>query len=83
MLISKLLDDLRGRVHDDQPLEIVGPTWRREVTFPRRDSRKLRRLAEEIEAAARNAETIRRAARADTKQAERHPRSTARSASWQ
>jgi hypothetical protein len=27
LLISKLLDDLRARVHDDQPLEIVGPTW--------------------------------------------------------
>ena len=27
LLISKLLDDLRVRVHEDQPLEIVGPTW--------------------------------------------------------
>ena len=27
LLISKLLDDLRARVLDDQPLEIVGPTW--------------------------------------------------------
>jgi hypothetical protein len=52
-------------------LKIVGPTWRSEVTFPRRDERKLRRLAEEIEAAARNAETIRRAARAEADQAER------------
>ncbi len=52
-------------------LKIVGPTWRREVTFPRRDARKLRRLAEEIEAAARNADAIRRAARADADQAER------------
>ena len=52
-------------------LTIVGPGWRREVAFPRRDARKLRRLAEEIEAAARNAETIRRAARAEADQAER------------
>jgi hypothetical protein len=27
LLISRLLDDLRTRVQDDQPLEIVGPTW--------------------------------------------------------
>jgi Bacterial PH domain len=61
-----------GRLHHHElTLEIEGPTWRHEVTFPRRDERKMRRLADEIEAAARNAETIRRAARADTRQAER------------
>ena len=52
-------------------LKVAGPTWRDEVTFPRRDERKLRRLAQEIEAAARNAETVGRAARADAEQAER------------
>jgi hypothetical protein len=61
-----------GRLHRQElTLRIAGPTWRDEVTFPRRDERKLRRLAEEIEAAARNAETIGRAARADAEQAER------------
>ena len=61
-----------GRSHRHElTLKIVGPTWRSEVTFPRRDERRLRRLAEEIEAAARNAETIRRAARAEADQAER------------
>ena len=61
-----------GRFHRHElTLKIVGPTWRREVTFPRRDARKMRRLAEEIEAAARNAEAIRGAARADADQAER------------
>ena len=45
-----------GRFHrDDLTLKIEGPTWRREVRFPRRDERKMRRLAEEIEFAARNA----------------------------
>ena len=62
-----------GRSHRHAlTLKIVGPTWRSEVTFPRRDERKLRRLAEEIEAAARNAETIRRAAGAEADQAERN-----------
>jgi hypothetical protein len=61
-----------GRVHRRElTLKIAGSTWREEVTFPRRDERKLRRLAEEIEAAARNAETIGRAARAEAEQAER------------
>jgi Bacterial PH domain len=61
-----------GRFHRHELiLKIEGPTWRREVPFPRRDERKLRRLAEEIESAARNAETIRRVARAEAEQAER------------
>jgi Bacterial PH domain len=60
-----------GRFHRQLTLKIEGPNWRREVTFPRRDARKMQRLAEEIESAARNAETIRRAARAETEQAER------------
>jgi len=61
-----------GRFHRHElTLEIEGSGWRREVGFPRRDERKLRRLAEEIEAAARNVESIRRAARADAEQAER------------
>jgi hypothetical protein len=60
-----------GRFHRQLSLKIEGPTWRREVTFPSRDERRMRRLAEEIESAARNAETIRRAARAEAEQAER------------
>ena len=61
-----------GRMHRHElTLKVAGPTWREEVTFPRRDERKLRRLAQEIEAAADNAETIGRAARADAEQAER------------
>jgi hypothetical protein len=60
-----------GRFHRELTLKMEGPNWRREVTFPRRDERRMRRLAEEIESAARNAETIRRAARADAQQAER------------
>ncbi len=60
-----------GRFHRQLTLKIEGPNWRREVTFPRRDARRMQRLAEEIESAARNAETIRRAARAETEQAER------------
>ena len=60
-----------GRLHRHElTLTIEGATWRREVGFPRRDERKLRRLAEEIEAAARNVESVRRAARADAEQAE-------------
>ena len=65
----ELMPDVRAWIEDSQvagrahrhelTLKIEGPTWRREVTFPRRDARKLRRLAEEIEAAAGNAETIR------------------------
>ena len=72
--VSAWIEDspVAGRLHrHERTLKIVGPTWRSEVTFPRRDARKLRRLAEEIEAAARNAETIRRAARAEADQAER------------
>ena len=72
--VSAWIEDspVAGRSHRHElTLKIEGPTWRREVTFPRRDARKLRRLAEEIEAAARNAETIRRAARAEAEQAER------------
>ena len=49
-----------GRFHRHElTLKIEGPTWRREVTFPRRDERKMRRLAEQIESAARNVEAIR------------------------
>jgi len=51
-------------------LTIEAPTWRREVVFPRRDERKVRRLAEEIELAARNVEVVRGAARAETEQAD-------------
>jgi hypothetical protein len=61
-----------GRFHRQLTLKIEGPNWRREVTFPRRDARRMQRLAEEIESAARNAETTRRAARAKTEQAERY-----------
>jgi hypothetical protein len=65
----ELTPEVRARVHE-LTLEIEGPTWRREVAFPRRDARKLRRLAEEIDAAARNVDTIRRVAKAETEQAE-------------
>jgi hypothetical protein len=60
-----------GRFNRQLTHKIEGPNWRREVTFPRRDARRMQRLAEEIESAARNAETIRWAARAETEQAER------------
>lgn len=53
----------------EMTLTIEAPTWRREVVFPRRDERKLRRLAEEIELAGRNVDVIRGAARAETEQA--------------
>ena len=72
--VSARIEDrpVAGRFHRHElTLKIEGPTWRREVTFPRWDERKLRRLAEEIEAAARNAETICRVARAEAEQAER------------
>lgn len=54
----------------EMTLTIEAPKWRREVSFPRRDARKVRQLAEEIELAARNAEVVRGAARADAEQAE-------------
>ena len=61
-----------GRFHrHDMILLLEAPTWRREITFPRRDERKIRRLAEEIDAAALNVEAIRAAARANADQAER------------
>ena len=70
----ELTPEVSARIEDsgdELTLKVAGPRWRDEVTFPRRDERKLRRLAEEIEAAARNAEKIGRAARADAEQAER------------
>jgi hypothetical protein len=72
--VSARIEDrpVAGRLHRRElTLKIEGPTWRREVTFPRRDERKMRRLAEEIESAARNAEAIRRVARAEVEQADR------------
>ena len=61
-----------GRFHrHDKILVLEAPTWRRKITFPRRDERKVRRLAEEIEAAALNVDAIRAAARADADQAGR------------
>jgi hypothetical protein len=57
-----------GRSHE-MTLTIEAPTWRCEVVFPRRDERKVRRLAEEIELAARNVDVIRGTARAETEQA--------------
>lgn len=61
-----------GRPHNEMTLVVEAPGWRREVAFPRWDQRKLRRLAEEIEAAARNADAIRVADLADAQQAERN-----------
>jgi hypothetical protein len=52
-------------------LVIEAPTWRREVAFPRWDERRVRRLAEQIELAARNVDVVRGAARADAEPAER------------
>jgi Bacterial PH domain len=61
-----------GRFHvHELKLKIEGPTWACEVRFPHRDERKMRRLAEEIESAAGNADMIRRAARGEAEQAER------------
>ena len=62
-----LTPDVRARV-DELTLTIDGPKWRHEVAFPRRDKRKVRRLAEEIELAARNVNVVRAAARAVTEQ---------------
>jgi len=60
-----------GRLHRRElTLKVEGPTWHSEVTFPHRDERKMRRLAADIEAAARNAEAVRRVVRAETEQAE-------------
>jgi hypothetical protein len=59
-----------GRSHrHEMTLTIEAPTWRREVVFPRRDERKVRRLAKEIELAGRNVDAIRGAARAETERA--------------
>ena len=65
----ELTPDVRARVHE-LTLEIEGPAWRREVAFASRDARKMRRLAGDIEAAARNADAIRRVAAAEAEQAE-------------
>ena len=60
-----------GRFHRHEMILIIeAPTWRHEVVFPRRDERKVRRLAEQIELAARNVEVVRGAARAETEQAD-------------
>ncbi len=76
----ELTSDVRARVeassrpgspHSELTLVVEAPGWRREVAFPRWDQRKMHRLAEEIEAAGRNADAIRGADRADAQQAER------------
>ncbi len=51
-------------------LVVEAPGWRRELAFPRHDRRKLRQLAEDIEAAGRIAEVTRGADRALAEQAE-------------
>jgi hypothetical protein len=76
----ELTQDVRARIEESQgagrlrrrelTLAIQGSTWRREVTFPSRDARKMRRLAGEIDAAALNADSIRRVAEDETEQAE-------------
>ncbi len=70
----ELTSEVSARVEtveaDLMALVIEGPEWCREVTFPRRDQRKMRRLAEDIEAAALNAEAIRGADLEDAEQAE-------------
>jgi hypothetical protein len=57
-------------VRGELTLEIEGPAWRRAVAFPRRDARNMRRLADEIGAAARNVDAVRRVAQAEAEQAE-------------
>ena len=64
-----LTPGVRARI-EGRVLAIEGPGWRREIGFAHRDERKLRRLAEEIEAAARNVETIHRAVETKTEHAE-------------
>jgi hypothetical protein len=60
-----------GRLHrHDRTLHIEGPKWHREIAFPRRHERKVRRLAKEIEAAARNVDAIRGVARSEAEVAE-------------
>ena len=60
-----------GRFHRrEMLLTIEAPTWRREVVFPRRAERKVRRLAEEIELAARSVDVVRGAARAEAEQSD-------------
>ena len=60
-----------GRSHrHEMTLTIEAPTGRCEVVFPRRDERKVRRLAEEIELAARNVDVVRGAAQAETEHAD-------------
>lgn len=49
-----LTPDVRARL-ERRTLVIEGPDWRHEVPFQRRDERKVRKLAEEIEAAAADA----------------------------
>ena len=68
--VSAWIEESAGRGRE-LTLKIAGKAWSEEVSFPRRDERKLRRLAEEIEAAARNAERLGQAARAEAEQAER------------
>ena len=65
----ELTPDVKVRIVD-RTLHIEGPKWHREVAFPRRDERKMRRLAEEIESAARNVNTIRALARDEAEVAE-------------
>lgn len=70
-----LTPEVRARVEtvpgpDRLVLSIEAPGWRREIPFPRRDQRKMRRLALEIEAAARNADAIRGADQMDAAKAE-------------
>ena len=64
----ELTPEVRARI-EGRALIVEGPGWRREVTFPRRDERKVRRLAEDIDAAARYSDTIRQADAAIAKQA--------------
>lgn len=65
----ELTPDVKVRIAD-RTLHIEGRKWHREVAFPRRDERKMRRLAEEIESAARNVDTIRALARDEADVAE-------------
>lgn len=64
----ELTPDVRAWL-EDRVLTIEGPTWRHEVPVHRRDEARVRRLAEDIELAARNVDATRGDARAEAEQA--------------
>ncbi len=65
----ELTSDVSARV-EGRRLVVEGPDWRREVEFPRHDERKVRALADDIEAAARYSDMLRLADDVFAEQAE-------------